>query len=705
MTLAYKVSDSSTPNTPAAIAAQIQQLLAELQQDAANLASLQAQLAALKAQSNPPATKAEIDAMQQQVNDAQSKLTSDTATDDAQINKDTAELQAMNLNEPDDSFLQKMNKFTLKSGEEHFTKLVNLSGQTESAEEQIAQQRADTFQAINNYATLTIDYGNDALQRLANITQDQEDIDSDEAQEKTLKDEIIEDSIKAGALWIFGGEYYAYKAAQAADELSDVEADESAKKADMAVQQAALADDLAHLFAASEGSISTEIKDLFTDIQKIISIVQSGGNSESSMQQVSVLLAEVMSIVQMITTQIQQLRSQDDQWMSRANADQQEVAANKSKVDAEQIAALQDFSSFMKTVMEVAKYGMEAASVAGAVFSGGATMIAMAAIMVICTEAGLFDMATNALANAMSKNPPIWLKVLADVMVTVASIVITHTASAALSQVGSAVAKAATTVGAAIARAIAQGTNQAVDTAAAEVEVEMTSLVSQLEANAATAGKDLTQVGANAASNASKTTIQKFVAALKVVLNKQNAGLGLAYFGATGGVVDLSEMFAAMHTNQLNKTKEELEQQEMFQIIQLVMSVVQAVVEMAGTGAAASASGGTNKIAAMLEANLPRLMQIITALMAVSSMASAGAAGSLTANSYFKAKLVEDVGTADSNTSVYKSLGQMQKLYDQKEIELFSSKLQQMISEVSIMINKFGQAEDEVAKLLQQSAV
>lgn len=554
------------------------------------------------------------------------------------------------------------------------------------------------------FSKLMQDTEADALRRLDNITNDQKAIDADEAEEKELQDEINEDAIKAAACYaaswftfgasLAGAGYFTYKAVEAAKEKAAVEKDEDAKKADLTVQMAALKDDLNVLAAGDNQDLSKEIDDLFKKINQIISLI---GNSsgEGDLQKVSSLLAEVMTIIQMITAKVQQIKSKNDQWMDRANTDAQEIATNKSAVSYKSLEALQEYATFMKTVMNVVKVVAMVASVVTAIVSGGTLAIFMAALMVALTASGLLDKATEALAEKLSSSGAVWAKVLADVIVTVISVVLTASVSALASRLGSAGAQAAE-----------EATKEAVEEAVQQVETEIASV-------AKSAVNDVEEEGEEVANEAIEEVASNVKPSTKVDTGpsalRQGIGQSISWFATNNGIVDLTMLIAAASKGKADKSIEELQQDELFQILALVAALVQAISQFAGAkmamGNNSEGSGLSKAINKLLDGNIDKLARIIQGIQVVNGLVGAAASGCLASNSMIRGKLLQDLGVADSNTSVYKSLGKMSKLFEQKQIELFASKLSQQLEETYLMLRKAGEAESEAARILEATAV
>jgi polyhydroxyalkanoate synthesis regulator phasin len=679
MGLAFKISSTeSSPQTLQQLQQELAALMSALQEDNENLTALQQQLQQLEQEggANPPKGIAkQIANVKAEIAAAQAKLSGDQT----QLQTDENELSVFCATAPRVAVGEEIEK----TSEENAAK--------------VNEERQLAYQNLADEETLIQLTGADALKRLNNITGLREQIDDLNEDIKVLNAAITILAIKVAGTWGLDGD----ADARLAQDVVTRNADEAARSDDEArlgVEQQKLAADLNTLFSLSTDAIAQQITKLLTDVQKILHIILSGNHNEADLHEVSDLLAEVMSILQMIVTKFQQRRSEDNQWMTRANTDNQEVANNKSQAVAKAEAQLAQFASSLQRLLTAARYATEALSVLTAVTTGGASMIAMAVLMVALTETGVFGRASDALADKIGHGA-IWAKVVADIVITVACIVVTHNAGM---------------IGSKLAQSAASATRQLASASEEALEIEMAEINGAARApGALPAAADQGAEQAAAQGAKAKSFLMRLAEALQKSANmdtrltaRQAVGMGTAYFAANNGVVDLAEMLAAIHTHEINKTKEQLEQQRMFQILALVAAAVQVLTQFAAIKYGLSdTQGGSNVIGQMMGDNLPAFMQTCYIIQALASWLQACSSGALVANSVYKGYLQEDQGAADSVTSIYKTLGQMNKLYEQKQIELFASKMQQMIEEVSTMIKRFGQAEQEAARVLEQTAV
>jgi hypothetical protein len=678
----------------AALEAFILQLEQACEQDATNIANLEKELDGLNEQLNSAKPGDDTKALQAQIAALKGQI--GTATN--KLNQDQKSLA--NAKGSLNSFLQNTlnNAFLFGNTQEALDQTANKAAATDAAhsvqetnDNNAEEYREKAFQSIEDEMALEQSTAEDALQRLSNIQADQKDIAADKAKEQELKNRITEDSIGlaacvAGAFWSFGlslagAGYLSADLAKTVGKLNETKADKHAKEADLKTQMAALKADLSSLGAANTQDIDNLINGLFDAVGKLLAILGDKGKAgEGQMQQASCLIAEVMSFLQMLTTKVQQIRSDDQQWMTRANAAESEIATSKSQVTASSVADLQQYASFMSFVMKAVQIVTTVASLAISIASGGALAISMAVLMTVLTMSGAFDKMTTAIAQdiAGSDNPPLWAKVVADLIITVVTVIATVGVGAGL------------TLAAAGDQACTRVTSAVTSEVASEVETEVAGAAKQAE---------------EVAVSSVKSSMKAYFSSISV---KTLVGLTAVDFGATNGIVDLIDFFYAAGIGKANASAKDLANDNAFQILQIVAGVVQAIAEFAA--AKGVAGGTTEKLPGFSNfmnkfENLPQLMNIAQWVQNSGMLASAAVGSGLAANSGFKGKLIEMLGDAEANLTTTKALGKNAKIFEQKEVELFVNKEQELTDAIQLMVKKSGQAEMEAARMLEQTAV
>lgn len=685
--------------------AQLQQLIAQIQSQlqafTALQASLSAQLAELEKIKDPNADqKKQMETLKAQMQDNQGKINaanSQLASDQGQLTTDQNSfkdfLVASQINSNAMASLGKQLKTTTKSLNESESQAATAQNLQQQAEE----NRQHALDSVQDYTALAIQSGTDALAQIDRITKDEKAIADDKAKEQELQDKLTKDSIAlagctAAAGMTFGlslaaAGYYADQVYEDKTQLDATVADRHDKEADLAKAQEALKADLDALSQANIGELKGLIDQLFAMIEKIFTIMTSG---EGSVQDASKALAEVLSFLQMITTKVHQMRSEDQQWMSRGSASSYDVATHQSQVNFQALQELQEYASFMKSVMTAVQIVADVASVAIALASGGTLAPVMAMLMITLTATGVFNKATEALAEKMSKDGATWAKVLADVVVTVCAMVLTFSVSAAASRLTAAGGRAASAAAAQMSQ---------------EVEMAVMNMANAVEAEAAAAGRGV-------AADATKTIVQKVGEFLKDLakgmVSKQGAGIGAIYFGANNGVVDLATWIYAESIGKGNASKQELEKDKAFQIFELVMTILQAILMMVASKYAFSGQEGQKSMLEQLFGrfeNLPKFLEFVTYLQGAGNGAMVVANGMLIPNSIMRGQLTENSGEADAKLLIYKSVQQILKTYEGKEIEYFASSIQQMVESMQTTLRKNAEAEREAARLLLETAV
>lgn len=545
-------------------------------------------------------------------------------------------------------------------------------------EELAEQQRQDTFDAIEAYSKLSVLLGEDAIERLDNIKKDQEKIDD-------LNNQIKNLNYKISYL------QYLWNDDHVVNKRDEKKAERDETRKDLKVQKAALKSDLEQLSALNTGQLKSLIDDLSKEVQTLLSLITQSGGGEGALQQASELLAQVMSILQMINTKVQQMRSDNQQWTSRANAAGNEIASHKSQSDYKAMTQLKKFQSELNDILKGTQIAMSVVCGLTAMVTGGASAIALTLVMGALTVSNGFSIMTKALTKLIDDKAPIWLQTCVDLVVTVALV-------AATRQLGNVIS---------LARGAMQGAEAGAAAAAGEVvEQEFAAAAQQLEV----------QMGA-VLNTMSKTwdamvkTCDAMIAATKYMASaiSSNFAMYVGILASGNGVSDVIETAYARITqgdDGWKKSKKKLEEQDTFKWVSLISSIVQAIVAMAATNSALK-SNEQSVFGAITGnyLNLPMMQTASDIMQVISAIIMTQANVLLAQNSSRQAQLTKDLGEAEANMLVFKTLGQTLKLYENKQIELFASKLQQEVEALHTMINKNGQAEMEAARMLQESAV
>src|SRR5205085_6869912 len=143
---------------------------------------------------------------------------------------------------------------------------------------------------------------------------------------------------------------------------------------DLEKQITALQNDLATLSQLNTAALQEMLEQLFSGINTIMSKIVTNP-SEGNLQQASEVLAQVMTILQMIMSKVQQMRAENQQWTSRANIASTEIAANKAQIDTLYMADTLKYEKFMSDVSKYATKILTAVSILG-MLTGGALSIA-----------------------------------------------------------------------------------------------------------------------------------------------------------------------------------------------------------------------------------------------------------------------------------------------------------------------------------------
>ncbi len=592
------------------------------------------------------------------------------------------------------------------------------------------QERQLVYQSVENAMNVEQNLVEDAILRINNITNDQEEINK-------LKEQIIVDTAKLESDIEEAAEYIGFNfdadrdvALDAAQLDSDYEA-KSGYESDMSTQQGLLNSDMSKIEAINIQGLDTEIKSFFDQINKAIAPLLAKGlkASEGDIKTAASIMAEVSSFMEMITSKIQQMRTSDQQWIQRITAANSEVAMSQSEVVSEYQAQLEKYSAELKQFSKViTDIGWVLAGVV-TLASGGALGVLAFGAMIALTQSGAMDKLTGKVADGVGyavgagcavagkgNGDPVgatWEKVIADIIVAATIMLIFHSAAGLTAATDEATTELTTAA------------------ASAAEEIEMTTIANEQAAesagavanNSAAAEEEAVAQEANGVASPSETTNSDWATKFKSFMRqlatrpaqiwgeaadatnnstwKGNLAMFSALFGTNNGYVDLSEFLFALSQHKANATEKELEKDyaETMMIVKLVTSVIQTFADMLAMSYAMPASGEVSTPSNAL------LVQGLLALQSLMMFENALAQGGMAGVSYAKGQLTEQLGQANSDLTTTKALGQSVQVFEKQQIALFASKLQQQITELQMMLKKAGEPEMTAGRVLEQTAV
>jgi hypothetical protein len=226
-----------------------------------------------------------------------------------------------------------------------------------------------------------------------------------------------------------------------------------------------------------------------------------------------------------------------------------------------------------------------------------------------------------------------------------------------------------------------------------------------------------------------KSVVQKFLQTMTAgKFGVRGVSMSALYFGATNGVSDLAQFFAALHYGKQNESEKDLAKDKTFQILQEVMAVVQAIVMMAaGFGMNAGASNEESAGQSILDAIFSKLKGITAiankmdslegflnnsaVLLGSRALQGLGDGLNMTGmslqanNDATQSHLTKDMGEAEAAIFVGKALQEMYKMYEGKAVESFAAVIQQEVTSLIITLNKVAEAQKEAARLLIETSV
>ncbi len=598
----------------------------------------------------------------------------------------------------------------------------------------IDEANQEALKSINEYINLSVELSNTIIETMDTINKKQKEVDEKEARIEELESLIVEYSIKAAVycacIFTAGkGASYAKKAVEATNEKNKLQGEVDQLKNEINELKAKLEADMNKLAGMNAGNLSGEIqklKDLVGQILKILGSAPGGEISEGQMQEVAALVVQVLALVQTILTQVQSQRTEDQQWMSRGAAAGLDVSVNEAKVNLKKFIAALDHAGFMKTVMNIVKYTLLTVSVLAAVVTGGTGAILIAVAMAALTLYG--EEATNDLAKSMDSDGSGWSKALASAIVVIVTIALvaatcgaaslyiaSRAGTAAAQQVANQAAqKASTEAVEASANAAANAAKEVAEETAEEVGEQAVQKVVQEGAKSTVddvAAQAATTASSSSSSGATATTTTRFQSFKNhVTLNGQMSYgyTASTFFFANNGLVNTSQMIAEMF-----KSKDELKEDKVYQIMQIVIGAIQAIMAMLigskmigqTAGGSGSLSGNPSSAAAKIREflQLPRseLIRVLNGIQLVGTGISVMANLGMARTKHDLANSLEAMGDANYKMAINKEILESIDGDQKAASEWFAVFLQQQMKALEETTRRMGAAEREMAHVLE----
>ena len=246
--------------------------------------------------------------------------------------------------------------------------------------------------------------------------------------------------------------------------------------------------------------------------------------------------------------------------------------------------------------------------------------------------------------------------------------------------------------------------------------------VANMEVTAAeqtAASTAIAPVAGTASTSAANTTaagpLAKFLGILKNNLSLSNTlGMGTVYFTTQNGVRNLAEFIYAAGIGQTNASQAELEKEQKaaFLVIQAIGEILQIIMTIAAMNYALKSAEGETLVKKLLGKllngkilNLPNLLLASRGAQGVGGLVSTGVEAKLAYNSAIKAELTKEQADTSAQLTRSQTLTRAANLYEQKELALFASQLEQQVEELKNIIKHTAEGEREAARILQETAV
>ncbi len=624
-----------------------------------------------------------------------------------------------------------------------------------------------TSQNIQDYANVSNDLENRMLYLMGDIT-------SSEIALKSWEDTLSADENKLkldiAALACASASIFGLLDPEFVDNVQDDEAAIANDKshitnleAEIANDRAELKTDMQTLAAIDIIQLAGMIGGLVEQVKKMLKILSGpNGNSEANMREAAGLLVAVLNTLQAITSKVHELNQQDQQFMSLASADNFQIAEGKSQSDLVALANAEAFASSIKILLDVAEGLMTTLSVIAAVGSGGAGAILVALVMAtfnvisMATE-GKIDITQKALdqlEDLLAKTKmgdSAGTKVLADAIAAVIImifIIVTDGAAggSAAGAEGSAAAQSAeqsakeegieltNLLKSAVSNAAeeipetestqaTQAFNSAVNRVVQSVEEDgeaettqiansTTSLINGVEEatteEASGATPALSQTGEAATANETKGIWNTIKEIWSAITNCKPLMYTVMYFMMFNGFSDSFEAIA-----EKIKSKNELNDDEAFQILKIIAQILQAIMMMYAANKAYSANGNSAQSSLLqnllknlnVEFNPATIAQFTMVIqMAGNSLNLLGNLGMADVN-YMKSQIDPDLGRNTATQLVYQNILNMIKNAQDQDDKKAAAQIQQLGASIQETVQKMAEAENEAARLLTENAV
>lgn len=485
-------------------------------------------------------------------------------------------------------------------------------------------------------------------------------------------------------------------------------------------------------------TIIDSVKDLANKIAGLL-----GGSSESAMQAAAAAVVEVMQYLSGMEAQVHSKKVEDQQYMSEGSATMNQVAVSKAAMDATKFQADSKWASFLHVVMIVAQVVLAVAALAFAIVTGGAGAILLAAVMAACTAISiatngkidpmgmLTEQVAKGLQDLMGSSEDGFSKVLADILVAVAmAVVIVATDGAGAAAVGEDVAEDATQIGGEVLSSAAKTTAQQLATNGAE-EIEMVEIrsvgealegavASEASGAASTVTVELAETTEEAGTEevqqvARNTTKDQAVSNASKVGNvlAKTAKMSAMTLMMNNGLVDSMMMFAQIATK---KSEKDLDKDSTIQILKIVFGILQAIAMALAARSAFSQGSNEAEAGSFIKKLLDKVgvdatnilrnaQQASMGLTLVGNLLQAGSSGGTAAINNDEAKIVKDMGQQQSIQFVEQFIMKAIQQFEQTSSQQFAVFMQQQMQSISVTQQKMGQAEQEAARVMLETAV
>ncbi|WP_420422085.1 hypothetical protein [Simkania sp.] len=283
------------------------------------------------------------------------------------------------------------------------------------------------------------------------------------------------------------------------DAIHDHKSAEAADKAELKTLQGKLATPEKKINDAMEAQFAKPIEMLNLQVQKLFKEVSSsGGITQKLLEDVMQVMTEVMALVQMILSQTDNNKGNQETRISKVNVMQYSLANDNTRTQLNEYISALHTASILKIVSDVVKAVVCVAAIAIAAATGGACAVFVAVVIAALVMSGATDKLTEAIAKKLKEDGVSsgLAKVLSDVIVT-AIMVVGTLGVGALSAIAEGVATEV------ISSVLEDVVSSVADDVASSVTDEVVEDVME------TVGEDATQGVEDAATNAAKTVARE----------------------------------------------------------------------------------------------------------------------------------------------------------------------------------------------------